>query len=109
MQVGISELRNANRLISDLLKSRGIKLEIVLNRYTARILGINEESITKALTVPVQWKIPSDYLAAKSAQNTATPLVLDDSPISRVIVKMTEAVCGHSADKKKKKRFSLFK
>jgi pilus assembly protein CpaE len=109
MQVGISELRNANRLISDSLKSSDIKLEIVLNRYTPRTLGIDEETITKALTVPVQWKIPSDYAAAKSAQNTVTPLVLNDSPISRVIMKMTEAVCGQSADKKKKKRFSLFK
>jgi len=109
MQVGVSDLRNSNRLISETLKSGDIKLEIVLNRYTPRTLGIEEESITKALTVPVKWKIPSDYPAVKSAQNSAVPLVLNDSPISRVITKMTEEVCGLPADKKKKKRFSLFK
>jgi pilus assembly protein CpaE len=110
MQVGISELRNSNRLISNALKASKAKLEIVLNRYTPRTLGIDEESIAKALTVPVQWKIPNDYAAVRSAQSLATPLALNDSPISRVIGKMTRAVCGLQANpqKQKKKRFNLF-
>jgi pilus assembly protein CpaE len=107
-QVGISELRNSNRLISELLKASGASLEIVLNRYTPRSLGIDEEGIAKALTVPVQWKIPSDYPAARSAQNAATPLVLNDSPISRVIGQMTRTASGQSASPQKKKRFNLF-
>src|SRR5258708_30009140 len=108
MQVGIAELRNSNRLISESLKASGAKLEIVRNRYTPRSLGIDEESITKALTVPVQWKIPNDYPAARRAQNTATPLALNDSPISRVIWQMTRTACGLPANPEKKKRFNLF-
>lgn len=108
MQVGVSELRNSNRLISESLKSSGAKLEIVLNRYTPRSLGIDEESIAKALTMPPQWRIPSDYPAARSAQNTATPLALKDSPISRVILQMSRTACGLPPNAEKKKRFSLF-
>ena len=42
------------------------------------------------------------------AQNTATPLALEDSAISRVIKQMARAACGLSAVPDKKKRFSLF-
>jgi pilus assembly protein CpaE len=108
-QVGITELRNSNRLISQLQTVSGTKLEIVLNRYTPRTLGIDEESITKALTMPAQWKIPSDFAAARDAQNTATPLALNDSPISRMIKQMARMACGLSANPEKKKRFNLFR
>ena len=107
-QVGITELRNSNRLISELRTANGTHLEIVLNRYTPRSLGIDEESVTKALTMPAQWKIPSDFPSARTAQNTATPLALGDSPISRVIRQMTRTACGLSANPEKKKRFNLF-
>jgi len=107
-QVGIAELRNSNRLISELLKASGARLEIVLNRYSSRSLEIDEKSIAKALTMPVEWKIPSDYQAARNAQNTAIPLALKDSPISRVICQMSRTACGLPADPEKKKRFSLF-
>ena len=78
-QVGISDLRNSNRLISELLKASGAEVEVVLNRFTPRSLVIDEQSITKALTMPAQWKIPNDYAAARSAQNTATPLALKEA------------------------------
>ena len=107
-QVSVSELRNSNRLISAFFNASDRNLEIVLNRYTPRSLGIDEESITKALTVPASWKVPSDYAAARRAQNTATPLALDDSPISRVIKQMARTACGLNAVPDKKKRFSLF-
>ena len=38
----------------------GEKLEIVLNRFVARNLEIDEAAITKALTRPAKWKIPND-------------------------------------------------
>ena len=91
LQVGVSELRNANRLITELFKASGAKLEVVLNRFTSRALSIDEASITKALTMPAAWKVPGDYPAARNAQNTATPLALEDSPISRVIQQMSRA------------------
>ena len=107
-QVSISELRNSNRLISEFFAPNGTKPEIVLNRFNPRSLGIDEENITKALTMPASWKIPSDYPAARHAQNTATPLALEDSPISRVIRQMARTACGLSPTPDKKKRFSLF-
>ena len=108
VQVSISELRNANRLISELFKMTRVDLEIVLNRFTPRSLGIDDAGIKKALTMPATWKIPSDYPTATSAQNTAVPLVLKDSPISRVIRQMTQTVTGTAEGTEKKKRFGLF-
>jgi pilus assembly protein CpaE len=107
-QVGISELRNANRLITEFFTAHGGKLEIVLNRFAPRALGIDEKSITKALTMPAKWKIPSDYPAVQNAQNTATSLAMEDSPISRVLRQMARAACGLPAEAEKKKGFSLF-
>jgi pilus assembly protein CpaE len=107
LQVGISELRNANRLITEVF--RGVKLEIVLNRFASRALSIDESSINKALTIPATWKVPGDFAAVRAAQNSATPLVLEDGPVSRVIKQMARAVYGGSAEpQEKKKKFSLF-
>jgi pilus assembly protein CpaE len=108
VQVSIAELRNSNRLIADLFKVTGVELEVVLNRFTPRSLSIDETSIAKALTVPIKWKIPSDYPATASAQNTATPLMLKDSPISKIIRQMTASVTGLTEGREKKKRFNLF-
>ena len=107
-QVSISELRNSNRVITEFFTSGSRQLEVVLNRFTPRSLSIDEENITKALTRPVKWKIPNDYPAVRRAQDTATPLALDDSPISRVIRQMARTACDLSPTRDKKKRFSLF-
>ncbi len=71
---GISELRNSNRLITRFFNGDGPKLEVVINRYEPRFLGVTEEHISKALNRPAQWKIPSDYDAMRQMQSTATPL-----------------------------------
>jgi pilus assembly protein CpaE len=107
-QVSISELRNSNRLISEFFTLPLPKLEIVLNRFTPNTLGIDEENITKALTVPATWRIPSDYGTVQRAQNTATPLALGDSSIADVIRKMARTACGLPAVPEKKRRFGLF-
>ena len=109
LQVSISELRNANRLITDLFRTSNAKLEVVLNRFTPRALGIDEASITKALTITPAWKIGSDYPAARTAQNTASPLVMQDSAVSRVIRQMARSAAGVAESTDKKKRFGLFK
>lgn len=109
LQVSISELRNANRLITDLFRSSNAKLEVVLNRFTPRALSIDEASITKALTMAPTWKIASDYPAARTAQNTASPLVMQDSAVARVIRQMARSGSGASEVVEKKKRFGLFK
>lgn len=108
-QVSIPELRNSNRVILEFFNTRGKHLEIVLNRFSSRSNGLDEEQITKALTRPAEWKVPSDYAAVRNAQNTATPLAMDDSPISRVIRQMARKACGLTASPDKKKRFNLFK
>jgi pilus assembly protein CpaE len=107
-QVSIPELRNSNRLVSEFFSKSGNKLEIVLNRYAPRSLGVDEEHITKALTRPATWRIPNDYATARRTQNTATPLSLEDSPISRVIQEMARTVCGLPPNTEKKKRYGLF-
>lgn len=107
-QVGISELRNSNRLISEFFAARATKLQIILNRFTPRSLVIDEDSITKALTLPATWKIPSDYPVVRQAQNSATPFAMGDSPIADIIRQMARTACGLPAVPEKKRRFGLF-
>ncbi len=108
-QAGIPELRNSNRLIQQFFQGPSPRLEIVINRYEPRALGVAEEHITKALTRPAQWKIPNDYPSVRKMQINATPLALADSPIARLIKQMARAATGHSeTTSSKKKGFSLF-
>lgn len=107
-QASIPELRNSNRLITQFFSAPVPKLEVVINRYESRVLGVSEEHITKALTRAAQWKIPNDYASVRNMQIKATPLVLSDSAISRQVKLMVRAVTGTGdAPAKKKKGFSL--
>jgi pilus assembly protein CpaE len=108
-QVSIAELRNSNRLISEFFQLPTPKLEVVLNRFTANTLGIDEENITKALTRSARWRIPNDYVTVQRAQNTATPLAQGDSAIASIIRQMARTACGLPAVPEKKRRFNLFK
>jgi pilus assembly protein CpaE len=108
--VGISELRNSNRLITRYFASRGRKLQIVLNRHASpRIPLFDEQHITKALTRAAQWKIPDDFDSAQLARNTSTPLAMEDSPIAIAIRAMARKACGLPEKHEKKKGFSLFR
>jgi pilus assembly protein CpaE len=106
-QLGIPELRNANRLIKRLPSERGPKLEIVVNRFDSGFEGLEEEHITKALTQPASWKIPNDYAAVRRMQNSAVSLTEEDTEIARVIHAMAESVCGQPFVPEKKKGFSF--
>jgi pilus assembly protein CpaE len=108
-QVGISELRNANRLISQHFATRGHRLQVVLNRYLPHALLFDERHITKALTRPAQWRIPDDYATARRTQNTATPVMLGESPLSSAIRQMARTACGLPASEEKKKGFAFFR
>jgi pilus assembly protein CpaE len=107
-QTGIPELRNSNRLITQFFNEGGPKLEVVLNRYEPRALGVSEKDITKALTRPAQWKISNDYASVRRMQINAAPLTLGDSSISRQIRQMAKSVTGEPESQAKKKGFSLF-
>jgi pilus assembly protein CpaE len=93
-QVGIPELRNANRLIAQFSMESSPKLEVVVNRYQSHFLGLTERHIAKALGRPVQWKIPNDFAAVQVMQRTGTPIVHGDSPIAQVILQMALSACG---------------
>jgi pilus assembly protein CpaE len=107
-QVSIPALRNANRLITQLIKADNPKLEVVINRSTGRYMDIDEEHVIKALTKTPSWKVPNDYATARKNQNSATPMSLEDSPVSRVIRQMALSATGTQDKVEKKKRFSLF-
>ncbi|MGC9159007.1 MAG: AAA family ATPase, partial [Terracidiphilus sp.] len=107
IQASIAGLRNSNRLISQFFTGSIPQLEIVLNRYDPRSMGVGEDQIAKALTRPAQWKIPNDYAAVRRMQSTAVPLALEDSPISRLIRQMARTACGLPAIPEKKSGFSL--
>lgn len=109
MQFGIPDLRNANRLISQLFPINDSKLEIVINRYSQGSMGNDEEQIAKALGRAADWKVPSDYAAVIQMQNSATALMTKDSQISRVIQRMARTSCGLIDVVEKKKGFSLFR
>jgi len=109
-QVGVSELRNSNRLITKLSAEGCPKLEIVINRYDPNSQEIDEAQVTKALTRQAEWKIPNNYAAVRRMQNTAVSLMHEDSKISRAIREMSRSVSGEVAEEKKGKKrgFSLF-
>jgi pilus assembly protein CpaE len=107
-QVGIPELRNSHRLITELSAEGSPKLEIVINRYDPSSMEIDEKHITNALTRPAHWKIPNNYAAVRRMQNTATPLSEHSSSIARVIRQMARAACGQPHLPEKKKKFRLF-
>lgn len=107
-QAGIPELRNSNRLINQFFSAGGPKLEIVLNRHESHTLDLAEEHITKALTRPVQWKVPNDHSAMRKMQINATPLALGDSPVARMIKQMASFAKGDQQVQAKKKAFSFF-
>jgi pilus assembly protein CpaE len=108
-QVGIAELRNANRLITGCLQPYSQKLEIVLNRYKDMKFGMESDAVERALTRQADWRIPNDFLAVQEMQNTATPLALKESRIQRAIQKMAQIASGLPNEQdRKKKKFGLF-
>jgi pilus assembly protein CpaE len=111
-QVGVVELRNANRIIQRYFSKRdSAKLQIVLNRYSGRKIEIDEESITKALTRSATWKVPNDYATTRKAQNTGVPIADEHNAISKAVAEMARAVVASEKEAetpKKKKLFGLF-
>ncbi len=107
--VSIPDLRNSNRLITEFFASEGRKLSIVLNRYVRGSMGVDDEHITKALTRPVQWRIPEDSAADQKIQGTAAMLSQDDSPVCTMVRQMARTVCGLTPlPEKKKRKLGLF-
>jgi len=108
-QVGISELRNANRLITQFFDTQRSKLQIVLNRYTSRPPGFDADQVAKALTRQPDWKIPGNDETEHRAHQAINSLALKDSPASMAIRQMARAACGLPPLQARKKIFSLFR
>jgi pilus assembly protein CpaE len=106
-QVGVAELRNSNRLISQ-SGGTSAKIEVVLNRHNPRSTTVPEGYIAKVLTKSPQWKIPNDYASVQRLQVDGIPLIPGNSPISQAIEEMARSVTGQPAPKRKKKGFGLF-
>ena len=107
-QIGIPELRNSNRLITQFPAKGGPTLEIVINRFDHRSQAIDDHHVTDALTRPARWKVPNDYAAVRKMQNTATPLMGENSPISRTIQQMARCVCERYSETEQKKSIRFF-
>jgi len=107
-QVGISEMRNTNRLMLKHFTRREGNLQLIINRYKSTDLAFDEAQITKALTRPADWKIPDDYAAARRTRNTSTPLALADSSIAEALREMARTAAGIVVEKEKKSIFRLF-
>jgi pilus assembly protein CpaE len=107
-QVGISEMLNANRMVSKFFFTRDHTLQIVLNRYKPSDLLFDERKINEALTRPSQWKIPDDYAAARRTRETSSPMVLVDSAIARAIRDMAKSAAGVVGERNEKRRFFSF-
>jgi pilus assembly protein CpaE len=114
-QTGIPELRNANRLIGQFANESRPRLQIVVNRHAASFHSLDEQTVEKALTRPVDWKVPNDYSTAIRMQSTASPLAFEDSPIARIILRMARAACGKAQSseggdaEKKRGIFGIFR
>jgi pilus assembly protein CpaE len=104
VQTGVPELRNANRLVGQFPIGGSPKLQMVINRYTNSFRGIDEKTISNALTRPPDWKIPNDYVTAFRTQSTAKPLALENSPISKILREMARSACGLKEATVEKKR-----
>lgn len=109
-QVSVVDLRNANRLIKRYFSDTDPgSLQIVLNRFQTRGLEIDEAAITKALTRPVNWKVPNDYPAARKAENTGVAMASEDNTaIARVFAEMAHKASGQPMPQGRRRKFGLF-
>jgi pilus assembly protein CpaE len=103
-EASVPALRNAHRLLSYIAgRERSPHVEIIVNRFNGKEFAIDQNSTTKALGRPVDWKIPNDSPSVRTAENTGVPLAMKDSPISRVVDQMAVIASGKPAQSKKSK------
>jgi len=109
-EASIPALRNARRLLAYMAaRDRNPHVEVIVNRFNGKEFEIDENSTTKALGRPVDWKIPNDFPSVRTAENTGVPLAMKDSPISRVMTKMATSICGKPLlEKKSRTLLGLF-
>ncbi len=107
-QATVPDLRRANCMIARFIESDDPRLEIVLNRFTPRLLAMNDEHVSNSLMRPANWRIPSHYFIAQRAKHTTSAGVQKDCPISSVIRQMARTACGLPRDNQRKSQFRIF-
>jgi len=101
-EASVPALRNARRLLSYIAsRERSPHVEIIVNRFNGKEFAIDQNTATKTLGRPVDWKIPNDFPSVRTAENTGIPLAMKDSPISRVIDQIAVIASGKPAQGKK--------
>lgn len=94
-QASISDLRNAERLMSRYFSTDSQRLEIVINRFEPGAARMTEEQMNSALGRPVRWKVPSDQDAIHNLQSAHAPMSDTDSQFSRSILEMAGSITLH--------------
>ena len=113
-QAGLPELRNANRLITQCFEGNTSNLEVVLNRFEARRIGVTDQQVVKALLSVPKWKIPNDYKAVRRMQSGQVSLDQEESPIYGQLQIMARETCGQptqqqQSKEKRKKGFNFLR
>ncbi len=102
-EISIPALRNARRLLGFIAgQDHNAHQEVVLNRFNAREVDIDENSVVKALARPLDWRIPNEFSAVRSAENAGIPLAMKNSAITKVLRQMAKTACGKGAPQEKK-------
>ena len=94
-QASISDLRNAERLMSRYFAADSQRLEIVINRFEPGAARMSEEQMNSALGRPVRWRVPSDHDAVHNLQSAHAPMSETDSQFSRSILEMAGSITLH--------------
>jgi Flp pilus assembly CpaE family ATPase len=102
----VSDLRNSNRLISELFMTDKSPLQIILNRSERRGAGITEDNIRTALTQPAHWKVPDDSSAIERLQKSPAWLT-GDSALATVVETIARSLYGLPEVTQKRKKFSF--
>lgn len=109
-QISIADLRNSNRILSQLVSVAGLRhVQVVLNRDSPNS-SFDEDVVARVLTQPVRWRVPNDFRAVREMQNTGIPIVMKDCPITRTIRAMASAALelAPPPEKRRKKILGLF-
>jgi pilus assembly protein CpaE len=97
-QTDVVSLWSAGRIHTFLEEGTGRdRLRMVLNRYK-KIPGFTDEDVQQVTNCKVLWKVPNAYQAVSPSIDHGTPVVLQDSEISRSYRALAETLADASSN-----------
>ena len=97
-QTDVVSLWSAGRIHTFLEEGTGRdRLRMVLNRYK-KIPGFTDEDVQQVTNCKVLWKVPNAYQAVSPSIDHGTPVVLQDSEISRSYRALAETLAEASSN-----------